>query len=80
MIEIYGSFELLSPDDEQVFAYYRADQTILVILNFSEEPVTYTPTKDLTKADMIRSTEGGSIEQVGDRVHLQPYSGGVWAL
>ncbi|WP_338231170.1 glycoside hydrolase family 13 protein [Companilactobacillus muriivasis] len=39
---IYGDYELLDPEDEQVFAYKRRynDENLLVISNFAEETVT----------------------------------------
>lgn len=78
--QIYGSFELLSPDDERVFAYYRADRTILVILNFSEEVVDYKSPVDLSSATVIKSTEDGAVEAQDGQVQIQPYSGSIWVL
>lgn len=39
---IYGDYELLDPDDEQVFSYKRRynDETLLVISNFTDQTVT----------------------------------------
>lgn len=39
---IYGDYELLDPEDEQVFAYKRRynDETLLVISNFTKKTVT----------------------------------------
>ncbi|MGQ2375446.1 glycoside hydrolase family 13 protein [Companilactobacillus zhachilii] len=39
---IYGDYELLDPDDEQVFAYKRRynDKTLLVISNFTKDELT----------------------------------------
>ena len=78
--QIYGSFELLSPDDERVFAYYRADRTILVILNFSEEVVDYKSPVDLSSATVIKSTEYGAVEANDGQVQIRPYSGSIWVL
>lgn len=39
---IYGSYELLDPDDEEVFAYKRRynDETLLVVSNFTSKELT----------------------------------------
>jgi glycosidase len=39
---VYGEYDLLLPDDEQVYAYTRTldDERMLVVLNWSDEPAT----------------------------------------
>ena len=39
---VYGDYELLDPDDDEIFAYKRRynDETLLVISNFTKEEVT----------------------------------------
>ena len=78
--QVYGSFELLSAADEHVFAYYRADRTILVVLNFSEETVEYAPPVDLSEATVIIETESGSIKANDSSIQLQPFTGALWGL
>ena len=41
---IYGDYQLLLPEDQQVFAYIREDQQhrLLVVANFSEEQIVRT--------------------------------------
>lgn len=48
-IFVYGSFELVSPDDSEVFAYTRHSSTgtALVVLNFEPREVSWTMPKGL---------------------------------
>ena len=51
----FGSFTLLDPDHEQVFAYTRdtADQHMLVVCNFSGEEVVWKIPEEYAGAEMV---------------------------
>lgn len=79
---VYNRFELLDPEDEQVFAYLRpgTEFTLLVVCNFSPEPCRWSPPAlALTgKAELLLSdTRGPELTQ--DMV-LEPWQTAVWAL
>jgi hypothetical protein len=76
--QIYGSFELLFPDDERIFAYLRAG-SILVLLNFSEEVVeVQAGGYQLAKA-LVATRSDAAVADNGVIV-LQPYSGIVHSI
>lgn len=76
---MYGTFELLSPDDERIFAFRRAD-SVLVVLNFSPDTVDYQYLGDTTNAKVIKETQPGAIGIQGGMLRLQPYSGAMLGL
>ncbi|KAK3110623.1 hypothetical protein LTR53_014895, partial [Teratosphaeriaceae sp. CCFEE 6253] len=83
---IYGYYTLLSPDDERVFSYIKEYQSecLLVVLNFTKEPVTYALPEEagvIRKAtDFIgnRSTTLPDLES--RKIELRPYEGYVIAM
>jgi hypothetical protein len=79
MGQIYGTFEHLSPEDQRIFAYTRAG-TILVVLNFSQEDVSYPVPRDLERATLIKSTQPGAAKMSGSTIPLRPYSGVLYVL
>lgn len=79
IVQIYGTFEHLSPEDQHIFAYTRAG-TILVVLNFSEEDASYPVPRDLERAKLIRSTQPGAAKMSGSTIRLGPYSGVLYIL
>ena len=53
---VYGDYELLLPDDEQLYAYTRSlgDETALVVLNWSSDAATFeSDTVDTGDADVL---------------------------
>ena len=65
-----GKFELLLPEDEQIFAYTRTDNEsrMLVCANFSGEPVKWTMPEEWKDAEtLIHNCEGTPGE------NLKPY-------
>jgi glycosidase len=71
---VYGQYELLLPDDEQVFAYARTldDERWLVALNVSPEPAPV----DLPLDDADRVV--GNYADAGDRTELRPFEARVY--
>jgi oligo-1,6-glucosidase len=73
-----GWFELLLPDDEQIFAYTRtrSDETLLVLANCSSSPaaVDQATVPDLAQATVLLAThpgaEGRSLAPWESRVYL----------
>jgi alpha-glucosidase len=76
--QIYGSFELLFPDDERIFAYLRAG-SILVLLNFSEEVVAVRAGGYQLAKVLVATRSDAAVADNGVIV-LQPYSGIVHTI
>ncbi|KAL3419116.1 trehalose-6-phosphate hydrolase [Phlyctema vagabunda] len=73
---IYGSFELVDADHDQIFAYTRTAEdgrTILVACNFSSETVSWNAS--LAKVEAVVLSNGGkTVESFsGGEVSLSPY-------
>ena len=61
-VVVHGDFELLAPDDPQVFAYVRhhAEVSMLVVANLSDEPARFDPGDEWVGASTVigeRATE-----------------------
>ncbi|WP_416840208.1 alpha-glucosidase C-terminal domain-containing protein [Haloferax sp. DFSO52] len=55
------------PDDEQLYAYTRtlSDETVLVVLNWSDEPATFdSSTVEMTDAEVMSSNYTDSTNAV----------------
>lgn len=71
-----GKFELLLPDDEQIFAYVRRDDDsqMLICVNFTGKPAECTISGEWKDAQMlIHNYKDGAPEQTGDCLRLRPY-------
>lgn len=77
--QVYGSFELLVPEDERIFAYQRADSH-LIVSNFSCGIVEYTHFQDLDRAMIMAETEPAAVKCVGRNIAIKPYAGAIFAL
>jgi oligo-1,6-glucosidase len=78
---VYGDYRDLAPDDKAIFAYTRSlgEQRYLVVLNFSETPITYTLPGDLKVGTLLLSNLAGT-EQRGDALHLAGWEARVYRL
>jgi hypothetical protein len=70
---------LLWPEDERIFAYYRAE-SLLVVLNFSQDEVVCNQLTDLHGATVIKATESKAVKVEKGVIHIKPYAGAIWAL
>jgi len=80
---VYGSFVPLLSEHEQVFAYFRKDesQTIAVINNFSGDRVTIdTPECLRDKPCELLISNYDSGYQLGEQIVLQPYQSMAFLL
>jgi oligo-1,6-glucosidase len=77
--KVYGSFELLCPENEAIFAYIRANST-LIVLNFSENISHYLLPNHLVPGETIVNTQPGAAKRVDSSIVIQPYSGVVYHL
>ncbi|KAG8993878.1 hypothetical protein FRB94_010308 [Tulasnella sp. JGI-2019a] len=87
---IYGSFTMLSNDDERIFAYTRSGVDdngttlhYLVVLNFTDQPVTYhipLDAENLGNASLVVDTYGEEVAILKDQVTLRAYEGVLYQL
>jgi oligo-1,6-glucosidase len=83
-IMVYGSYDLILPDHEYIYAYVRRyeGQTLLVMLNFSSEnPVFELPSEwsYTEKKLFIHNYEVNDEESLGG-INLKPYEARVYLL
>ena len=80
---VYGEFDLLFPNDEQVFAYRRAldDRTLLVAMNFSSESarLSLPEGSEFDDADLLLGNYGAPSRRT-DGFDLRPWESRVYAL
>ena len=78
---VYGSFELLEPDDEQLFAYLRRldGRTLVVACNLSGAPVNFAYQGDAglqEKCLLANDPAAGSCRGI----ELPPWGARIWVL
>ncbi|KAG8884475.1 hypothetical protein FRB98_002374 [Tulasnella sp. 332] len=87
---IYGSFTMLSPGDERIFAYTRlgvdddgTTRFYLIVLNFTNRLVSYRIPLDVEKLKHARLVLGTYRDEVvisKDEVQLRAYEGALYKL
>ena len=79
-VVVDGRFELLLPEDEQVWAFTRTsgDEALLVVANCSSSPVSVTPSDvpDVAEAELLLGTHGTSAAGLD----LAPWESRIYAL
>lgn len=83
-IMVYGSYDLILPDHEQIYSYVRKyeGQTLLVILNFSgDEPLFELPSNVSFKEKslFIHNYEVSDDKSI-EKIKLKPYEARVYLL
>ncbi|UII56740.1 alpha-glucosidase [Cytobacillus spongiae] len=83
-ILVYGSYDLVNPNHDQIYAYKREynGKTLLVILNFSSERPVFELPVDLnyTKKQVLISNYEGKEEDDLNQLELKPYEARVYLL
>lgn len=81
-IIVYGSYELLCPESEEIFAYQRkmGEDRLLVICNFAEREVEFvTPDEAVEKAAAAHVIIGNcGRERMEEKMNLKPYEAVVF--
>lgn len=74
-IIVYGKYELLLPDSEEIYAYTRTlgDEKLLVVCNFTENKVTYDVPEEFNKAQGNMLINNYARTQLTPNMTLQPY-------
>lgn len=81
-IIVYGTYELLLPDHESLYAYMRAlgDQKLLTVCNFSEERQIYEPPKEFVAGQAKRLISNYEQVSLEIQMTLRPYEAMVYWL
>lgn len=79
---VYGHYELLAPEDPQVFAYTREleGQKILVLCNVSKENAVFTIPESVSWENaekLIGNYEGQILER---KMEMKPWEAMVWSI
>jgi len=71
---VYGDYELLIPEDEQVYAFKRSlgSENIKVLLNFSDKPATVNRIEKISK-EQILINNYEDVNFNGNTLELYPY-------
>ncbi|WP_338232300.1 glycoside hydrolase family 13 protein [Companilactobacillus muriivasis] len=82
-IAIDGKFDLVSPDDSDVFAYTRTlgDKTMLVVGSFSDKKIKFDIPQNLldNSYHKVLSNYDDSPEELSNTIYLRPYEGIVFS-
>jgi len=78
---VYGSFDMLAEDDENVFAYTREleDEKLLIVANFTSNKTTFQFTEKYEDATILLSNYEESGVQL-DSINLRPYEAIVYKI
>lgn len=81
---IHGNYDLLLPDDKQIFAYQRKlnDEIALIITNLSNEPATWISENQLkvSSKHLILNNYKVSQHEMTDAIKLQPFEARVYLI
>jgi hypothetical protein len=82
---VYGSYDLLVPEDERIYAYTRtlADERVLIALNWSAEPTRFDPEAlEAIETDAVTVLLGNYENTPADprERRFRPYEAAVYRL
>jgi oligo-1,6-glucosidase len=82
----YGAYEPFALDDRTVWMYRRrgADETLLVVLNFAEAPLTFfdatDAVPDAAELTLLLSNYAAEIPDTTEQLRLRPYEARVYRV
>lgn len=81
-IIVYGHYELLAPENPQVFAYTREyeGRKLLVICNLSSEKVSFEIPDSVSWTQADRLIGNYKYQELARKTELRPWEAGVWAI
>jgi oligo-1,6-glucosidase len=83
-IVVYGSYDIILPEHEQIYAYTRTykNEKLLVILNFSADQPIFELPKDITfkTKELLISNYDMNDEETIETFTLKPYEARVYLL
>jgi glycosidase len=80
-IIVYGDFELLDEDNDDVFAYARSNgtQKVVIVCNFREREISWSPPVDLQSVKVLLSNYP-EVNMSQKTVNLRPFEAFVCQL
>ena len=74
-IVVYGSYQLLLPDSEEIYAYTRSlnDQILLVVCNFTDQETDYLLPENLSRKNGQVLISNYGLEEIKENRKLRPY-------
>ena len=81
-IIVYGHYELLAPENPQVFAYTREyeGRKLLVICNLSSEKVSFEIPDSVSWTQADRLIGNYEHQELARKTELRPWEAEVWAV
>lgn len=81
-IIVYGTYELISPEDENIYAYLRhyEDRTMIVICNLSAEEIVYNIPDEINIQSAKCLIANYQNTECRRDMKLAPWQSGVWIL
>ena len=81
-IIVYGHYELLAPENPQVFAYTREyeGRKLLVICNLSSEKVSFEIPDSVSWTQADRLIGNYKYQELARKTELRPWGAEVWAI
>jgi oligo-1,6-glucosidase/glucan 1,6-alpha-glucosidase len=78
---VYGSFEMVNENDENIFAYTRQldNEKLLVVANFTCNEVIYNNSLEINESELIVSNYENS-GHIAEKVKLRPYEAIVYRI
>jgi oligo-1,6-glucosidase len=81
-IMVYGRYDLILPDHQQIYAFTRSldDQRLLVLLNFSREPILFERPAEVAPREptLLIANYPVAADESLDRISLRPYEARVY--
>jgi oligo-1,6-glucosidase len=84
-IIVYGDFELLLPDSEEIYAFVRTlgDEKLLIVCNFTDKHVEFEipeAMKGSKKEILISNYDADSIDTTEEKATLRAYEARVYKM
>jgi glycosidase len=82
----YGAYEPLAPDHRDVWMYQRrgAEETLLIILNFAEAPLSFFDASDAlpegAELSLLLSNYAAAMPDHPEQLRLRPYEARVYRI
>jgi oligo-1,6-glucosidase len=81
-IVVYGSYRLLAPEDEQIFAYIRTyeGKSLLVVSNLSAERAAFRVPEEIDCQGQKIILGSAGVEKLERELVLEPWGAGIWEV
>ncbi len=75
LVLVYGDYDLIAPEHEQVYAYTRTleNEQVLVLLNFTDQMAELTLPNEMEVGEVLISNYANEVVGNGGKAQLAPY-------